>query len=178
VDEGHPLLARADIERAFAALADELGDAERSELFLVGGGALALAHDARRTTRDVDALILGANAGRVLAAARAIAPRLGLPERWLNDEVKRFVLHATDGPIVFQRKGLVVRAASTGHLLAMKLAAWRDEIDIADARLLLSKIPGDFETVWSLIGGTVEAGARAQARYNYEDLWEDVHGSR
>ncbi len=44
--------------------------------------------------------------------------------------------------------------------------------------LPLSKIPGDLETVWSLIGGTLSASARAQARYNYEDLWEDVHGSR
>ena len=105
-------------------------------------------------------------------------PSLGLGDRWLNDEVKRFVLHAVDGPVVFHRKALVVRAASTEQLLAMKLAAWRDEVDIADARLLLREMPGDQETVWSLVGGTISASARAQARYNFEDLWEDVHGSR
>jgi len=172
-----PALER-DIERALSSLADAPGANEASDLFLVGGGALAHAHDARRTTRDVDAIILGTNAERVLSAARALAGPLGLPERWLNDDVKRFILRATDGPIVFPRKAFTVRAASTGHLLAMKLAARRDEVDIADARLLLGKVPSDLDTVWSLIGGTLPESAPAQARYYLEDLYENLHGPR
>jgi hypothetical protein len=96
----------------------------------------------------------------------------------MQDDVKRFILHTTEGPLVFQRKALTVRAASTAHLLGMKLAAWRDEVDIADARMLLAKIPGDLESVWSLVGGTIAESARAQARYNLQDLYEDVHASR
>ena len=59
-----------------------------------------------------------------------------------------------------------MRAPSIVQLLAMKLAAWRDDIDRKDARLLLSKLHGTFEEV------------RAQmASYAFEDLWESVHGA-
>lgn len=53
---GDGLLGRADLERAFGALGDRL--ARRgvvADLFIVGGAAMALAYDANRVTRDVDA---------------------------------------------------------------------------------------------------------------------------
>src|SRR4051812_49402550 len=53
-DDG--LLGRAELERAFGALGDRL--VRRGvvvDLFVVGGAAMALAYDAQRVTRDVDA---------------------------------------------------------------------------------------------------------------------------
>ncbi len=53
-DDG--LLGRSDLERAFTALGDRL--VKRgvvADLFVVGGAAMALAYDANRLTRDVDA---------------------------------------------------------------------------------------------------------------------------
>jgi hypothetical protein len=37
--------------------------------------------------------------------------------------------------------------------------------------------PGDLESIWSLVGGTLSESARAQARHNLEDLYEDVRGT-
>ncbi len=50
------LLGRAEMERAFTALGERL--ARRgvvADVFVVGGAAMALAYDATRVTRDVDA---------------------------------------------------------------------------------------------------------------------------
>jgi hypothetical protein len=51
------LFGRAEIERAFTALGERL--ARRgvvADVFVVGGAAMALAYDAARVTRDVDAV--------------------------------------------------------------------------------------------------------------------------
>ncbi|WFE31561.1 DUF6036 family nucleotidyltransferase [Micromonospora sp. WMMD975] len=52
-----PLLDRAAIEDAFRRLGDRL--AKRgvvADLYVFGGAAMALAYDARRATRDIDAV--------------------------------------------------------------------------------------------------------------------------
>jgi hypothetical protein len=58
-DAGGILMGRAEPERAFTALGERL--ARRSvvaDLFVVGGAAMALAYDADRVTRDVDAMFV------------------------------------------------------------------------------------------------------------------------
>jgi hypothetical protein len=72
---------------------------------------------------------------------------------------------------------LVVRSAAPQQLLAMKLSAWRDDVDIADARLLLSKLEGSRDGVWSWIEPFLVPGRELKARYAFEDLWELEHGS-
>lgn len=55
-EAGEVLLGRAELERAFTALGERL--ARRgvvADVFVVGGAAMALAYDATRVTRDVDA---------------------------------------------------------------------------------------------------------------------------
>jgi hypothetical protein len=76
-EPGGVLLGRAELERAFTALGDRL--ARRgviADLFVVGGAAMALAYDATRVTRDVDALFVPH--GIVLEESRAVAEELGL----------------------------------------------------------------------------------------------------
>jgi hypothetical protein len=71
------LLDQDGIQRALAALEEELGRAGvRGELFVVGGAAMALAYDARRATVDVDAAFLPA--AEVREAAWRVADDLGL----------------------------------------------------------------------------------------------------
>jgi Nucleotidyltransferase of unknown function (DUF6036) len=57
VTEGDDVLfGRAEMERAFTALGERL--ARRgvvADVFVVGGAAMALAYDATRVTRDIDA---------------------------------------------------------------------------------------------------------------------------
>jgi hypothetical protein len=59
----------------------------------------------------------------------------------------------------------------------MKLAAWRDAIDRADAALLLSRISGTQETVWASVEPLVPRTALDKAWYAFQDLWEASHGT-
>jgi predicted nucleotidyltransferase len=70
---------------------------------------------------------------------------------------------------------LVVRALAPPQLLAMKLSAWRDDLDIEDARLLLSKIEGDRERVWEQVEPYLVPGRELKSEYAFEDLWESEH---
>jgi hypothetical protein len=62
------------------------------------------------------------------------------PDDWLNDGAKGYMVGLTQGPNLFRAPGIEAVAPSLPQLLAMKLCAWRDDIDIADARRLLEEI--------------------------------------
>jgi hypothetical protein len=130
------LLDREGLLRVFKALDQELGrDKTRADVFVVGGAAMAVAFDTRRSTRDVDAIF--APTAEVRAAARRVAERLHLDADWLNDAAKAIV--PGDDPNktnVFEGKYLQVAAASPRFLLAMKLLASRVERDQDDIREL------------------------------------------
>lgn len=135
--EASPLLDRAAIERAFRLLGDRL--ARRGvigDIYVVGGAAMALAYDARRITRDIDALVQPHIA--VLAEARQVARDLGLPDHWLNEQASVYVSPLEDDQAsrVFDHPNLRVAAASPRHLLAMKVLAARRR-DAADIRVLV-----------------------------------------
>jgi len=172
-------LSAQDIRHAFAALSDELKTQGTSaELVVVGGAALVLLFAARQSTKDVDAYFVRPEASVVRLAAEAVAERLALPEDWLNDGAKGYLLGVTTGDVLFQSANLTVRAASTTQLLAMKLMAWRDAVDRSDARLLLSELPGSAEDVWAAVRVFVPPHLTDKASYAFDDLWETVHGPR
>ena len=125
-------LHRRTILRALERLSEEL---ERrsigAELFVVGGGAMALAYTRRRTTRDLVAIFEPKSA--VYDAVRTVAQDLSLPEVWLNDAVKAFL--PGDDPerkVAFRTPWLTVSVASPRYLLAMKLLAARVDQDADD----------------------------------------------
>lgn len=135
-----PLLDRAGIEDAFRRLGDRL--ARRgvvADLYIFGGAAMALAYDARRATRDIDAVFQPH--GVVLDEARAVADELGLPSWWLNEQASAYVAPGGDtaAPRVFDHPGLRVAAASPEHLLAMKVLAARRR-DAEDIRFLIGHL--------------------------------------
>jgi hypothetical protein len=83
VSEEAPLLDRAGIETAFRRLGDRL--ARRgviADIYIFGGAAMALAYDARRATRDIDAVFRPH--GVVIEEARAVVAELGLPQWWFG----------------------------------------------------------------------------------------------
>lgn len=127
---------RAKIRRALERLSDELARrGVRAELFMVGGGAIAMAYSARRVTRDIDAIFEPKSV--VYDAARVVAQELSLPDDWLNDAVKSFV--PGDDParqVVFQTASLTVSVGSPRYLLAMKLLAARVDQDAEDIKRL------------------------------------------
>jgi predicted nucleotidyltransferase len=130
------LLGRAELERAFTALGERLASRDvTADVFVVGGAAMALAYDAKRVTRDVDARFVPH--GIVLEEARQVAEDLGLPPWWLNEQASVYI-SGKDDPgkrRVFDHPGLRVMAASPEHVFAMKALAARVR-DIDDLRLL------------------------------------------
>lgn len=132
--QADPLLDRAAIQDAFRRLGDRL--ARRgvvADIYIIGGAAMALAYDARRSTRDIDAVFKPH--GVVVEEAQAVAAELGLPPWWLNEQASAYVAPGGDpaAPRVFDHPGLRVSAASPEHLLAMKVLAARrrDSEDIS-----------------------------------------------
>jgi hypothetical protein len=128
------LLDRAGIERAFSALGARL--ARRgvvADVYVIDGAAIALAYNARRATRDIDAAFRPPDI--VVEEATAVARELGLPCWWRNDQASVYAAadRDPDAPRVFDHPGLRVSAASGRHLRAMKVLAARrrDADDIA-----------------------------------------------
>jgi hypothetical protein len=65
---------------------------------------------------------------------------------------------------------LIVHSLAPQQLLAMKLMAWRDDQDVADARLLLMKLHGSREEIWRLIEKHLLPGRELKSKYAFEDL--------
>ncbi len=130
---------KKDIERYLEMLGRRLANRGiKGEMYVVGGAAMALAFDARRVTRDVDAVF--APKLDIYQAAKEIAEEQGLPQSWLNDAVKGYLVKEDERRMmVFDRPGLRVYSASAEYLFAMKcLAARREDED--DIRFLLNLI--------------------------------------
>ena len=109
------------------------------EMYVVGGAAIALAYDARRSTRDIDAVFEPKLA--IYEAAAEVAERFELPAGWLNDAVKGFL--AGDDPEaspVLDVPGLRCLAASPRMLLALKVLAHRVGEDEDDVLLLAAAL--------------------------------------
>jgi predicted nucleotidyltransferase len=145
VTDAGPLLDRAAIQDAFRRLGDRLvRRGVVADIYVIGGAAMALAYDARRSTRDIDAVFQPH--GVVLDEARAVADELGLPPWWLNEQASMYVAPGGDAaaPHVFDHPGLRVSAASPEHLLAMKVLAARrrdtDDIDYLVKHLGLTSV--------------------------------------
>ncbi len=126
----------------------ELAQAEQLtiELALYGGAVFTLVYGSREATKDVDALVRPAKDARRLAAV--VAREQGLPDDWLNDQVKQFLSPKGErrrwevpglGP------GLKISVPTAAYLLALKLRACRPPLpgyagDEADILFLLAKM--------------------------------------
>jgi len=133
-------LGREEIRTLLDDLSAELAArGAHAELFLVGGAALAVAYDATRPTRDLDAVFIPTDVVR--QAAAAVAEREGLAQDWLNDAVKGFLPGPDpDAQRFYSSDSLIVDVASPRYLLAMKLFASRAEIDADDIALLYRQL--------------------------------------
>jgi hypothetical protein len=90
-----PLLDRATITEALRRLGERLAyRGVVADVYVLGGAAMALAYDLRRTTRDIDALFRPH--GVVLAEAQSVALELGLPRWWLNEQASAYVAPGGD----------------------------------------------------------------------------------
>jgi hypothetical protein len=177
------LLTRSDIENALRRLGElALQQDETIELLVVGGAAMVLAYDARMSTHDVDAVALHPESTRLLRRlVRQIAEELDWPTDWLNDGAKGFLMGLSKGDLIYTAPGIGIYCPTLAQLLAMKLSAWRDDVDIQDADRLLQELIGstsqDQEVCWALVEPYVIPSQTLKARYAFLDLWESIYGN-
>jgi len=125
------------IRELFAALVQEL--AKRSvvgEVGLLGGAVMCLVFRARESTRDVDAVF--APTREIRDAARSVARTYDLPDDWLNDAAKGFVVSSPPRIQVLDLPNLRVWAPTAEYMLAMKCVSARfDTHDAGDVAFLI-----------------------------------------
>src|SRR5205085_12396420 len=107
---------------------------------------------------------------------KQVGTELDLPEDWLNDGAKGYLIGISRGQEVFNAPGIEVSMPAVAQLIAMKLSAWRDDTDIEDAKRLLQEMPGSQEVVWKEIEPYLVPGRELKARYAFLDLWENSRG--
>jgi hypothetical protein len=174
-------LAKHDLIQALTRLGElALSHGQTLDLMLLGGGVMVLEFEARLSTRDLDVVILPpSEPATVRQWAATVAVERGWTPDWLNDAAKGFVIGAAHGPTIFEAPGIRVIRPATEQLLAMKLCAWRDDVDIADARRLLKEMSGSYnvDEAWSKIAPFLQPGRELTAKYAFDDLREELHGS-
>lgn len=164
---------RDEIIAALTALGELL--AERGitgEMYVVGGAAIALAFDERRSTRDIDAVFEPKL--EIYAAAAELARRRQMPPGWLNDAVKGF-LEGDDAEAreVLDVPGLRCLAASPRILLALKVLAHRVGEDEDDLRLLARELGlGTADEVLAVAEQVYGDRLDPAARFFVEELFE------
>lgn len=164
---------RGEIIDALTALAAELTQRGVSaEMYVVGGAAIALAFDERRSTRDIDAVFEPKDV--VYEAAAVVAGHRGLPAGWLNDAVKGFL--AGDDPAaapVLDLPGLRCLTASPETLLALKVLAHRVGEDEDDLRLLAAELGLErAEEILAIAERTYGDRLEPAARFFVEQVFE------
>ena len=121
----------------FAALDQELS--KRSvvgEVGLPGGAVMCLVFQARESTRDVDAVF--APTREIREAARSVARTYDVPDDWLNDAAKGFVVSSPPRIQVLDLPNLRVWAPTAEYMLAMKCVSARfDTHDSGDVAFLI-----------------------------------------
>jgi len=151
---------------------------EELELLLIGGAVMVLVYEQRLSTRDVDAVFLSpAETATARELIKQIAAERNLPEDWLNDAAKGYVVGIGQSSVIFSMPGIIVKMPTVAQMLAMKLCAWRDDVDIEDARRLLLELTGDREQIWEAIEPYLTPGNELKAQYAFLDLWETTHGT-
>lgn len=128
-----------EITQYLTELNDELRLMDiKGEVSLFGGAVMVLAFKARIATKDVDAIFHPS--AEIRQAAKRVAERHGLPETWLNDGVKGYVVEHSRN-VLFHLPNLTVFVPEPDYLLAMKALAARIQTeDEADVRTLIREL--------------------------------------
>lgn len=150
------------------------------ELTLMGGAVMVLEFRTRESTRDIDALILSPReAHKVRELVKQVASEKGWNEDWMNDAAKGYLVGLSMGQVLFNAPGIIARAPAREQMLAMKLSAWRDDVDISDARRILQELAParSKDEIWKSVEPFLVPGNELKAQYAFLDLWESLYGT-
>jgi hypothetical protein len=173
------LLSRQEIVGALTRLGQlAQANGHQIELLAVGGAVMVLAYNARLATHDVDVFIVSPKEAQIARTlAQQVAQEFEWSDDWLNDGAKGFLVGISEGPVIFSAPGIVVKRPDVAQLLAMKLSAWRDDVDIDDARRLLQELQGNQDEIWQRVEPFLVPGQQLKAQYAFLDLWETTYGT-
>ncbi len=130
-----------EIESYFQDLGEELesrGFKEPVRIMVVGGAYMSLAVRARRSTEDVDVVLIDMpdttsktpETKAFEAAVRAVASKHSLKRKWLNDDVAYFIRDMAPDPqpsLWKKYKQLYVYLPAGEYILALKLMVFREK---------------------------------------------------
>jgi predicted nucleotidyltransferase len=172
------LLSKRDLLvglRKLGELAREIG--LNIKLVLLGGAVMVLEYQTRGLTHDIDVVILSPERKRVFELVAMVAEEFHWPLNWLNDAAGIFV--AGDDIIahrLFVAPGIEVFAPAIEQMLALKLSAARDEVDLNDAADLLRQMSGSRHEIWQMVLPFVLQGSTATAEDAFDIVWSEVYG--
>lgn len=155
-DDQAQLFTADEILELLAELGDRLAARDETvDAYVVGGAAIAVILNSRKSTADVDALF--SNLRLAIEVGGEIAAERGISAHWLNSSIQSYIpswakTEDTEAKtLVFG--GLTVRIASPRWLLAMKMAAGRlkDRQDIVDLIQFL-----DIHSAEEIVNWTIE----------------------
>ena len=132
------MLTRDDILICLEAVNEELREQDvKGEIGIIGGAVMCLVFNARNATRDVAAVFVPSQVIR--KAAVKVGRARGLPDDWLNDAAKGFLVEKFKREDVKRFSNLIVWAPEARYMLAMKCISARWDSSDRDDVIFLVK---------------------------------------
>jgi hypothetical protein len=170
------MLTAEKMSSCFNQMNDELRSlGKQGEIGLVGGAVMCLVYNARKATKDVDAIF--EPSALIRKIAQKIAEKNQLPIDWLNDGAKTFLSSGFKKMTVSELSNLRIWAPEPRYMIAMKcLSARWDSYDGDDVRFLIKhlglKKP---EEVFAIINKYYpKASVPAKTKFFIEELMEQL----
>jgi hypothetical protein len=171
-------MSHDEIESLLGQLSDRLvARGVVGEIAIYGGAAMVLAHRARLSTKDVDAVFVPKQ--EVYQAVAEVADAAKVEKDWLNDAVKGFLSEKNELLPLRDFPGLKVFVAAPEYLLAMKCMSMRlgrDDTDLADVRFLMNRLGlTDAEQVLDLVACYYpEDRIQPKTRFAIEEICQQI----
>ena len=139
---------------------------------------MVLAHRARLSTKDVDAVFVPKQ--EVYVAAAEVAAENGVEKDWLNDAVKGFLSENNEILPLLDYPGLKVFVAAPEYLFAMKCMSMRlgrEDTDLTDVRFLMDHLGlRDASESLDLVRRYYpEERIPPKTRFAIEEICQDLH---
>jgi hypothetical protein len=171
-------MSHDELESLLGQLSDRLvARGVVGEIAIYGGAAMVLAHRARLSTKDVDAVFVPKQ--EVYQAVAEVADAAKVEKDWLNDAVKGFLSEKNELLPLRDFPGLKVFVAAPEYLLAMKCMSMRlgrDDTDLADVRFLMNRLGlTDAEQVLDLVACYYpEDRIQPKTRFAIEEICQQI----
>ena len=128
------------MQELFSILNEKMKErGEIAEVGIIGDAVMCLVYNARESTKDIDAIFEPTSIIRKVV--KEIATEKDIPEDWLNDAAKGYLVSGFSKQNVLTLPHLVVWAPEPRYMLAMKcLSARWDSTDKDDVIFLLNHL--------------------------------------